>query len=65
MYGRSRVNIKVEPSLNFTFTRGLSNITSILFTRENLHAYARKNYLTVEIHPKVDRRYGIGCGFNL
>ena len=36
MYGRSRVKVKVEPSLNFTFRRGLSYNTSInLFTREN------------------------------
>ena len=34
MHGsRSRVNAKVEPRSTFTFTRGLSYITSILFTR--------------------------------
>ena len=33
MYGTLRVNAKVEPRLTLTFTRGLSYITSILFTR--------------------------------
>ena len=33
MYGRSRVNVKVEPRSTFTFTRGLSYIASISFTR--------------------------------
>ena len=33
MYERSRVNVKVEPRSTFTFTRGLSYIASILFTR--------------------------------
>ena len=33
MYGRSRVNVKVEPRLTFTFTRGLSYIASVLSTR--------------------------------
>ena len=46
MYGRSRVNGKVEPRSTFTFTRVLSYITSIF-----LRAYARENYATVEIHP--------------
>ena len=32
MYGRSRVSVKVERGLTFTFTRGLSNIASISFT---------------------------------
>ena len=31
MYGRSRVNVKVEPRLPFTFTRGLSYIGANLF----------------------------------
>ena len=33
MYGRSRVNVKVEPRSTFTFMRDLSNIVSVLFTR--------------------------------
>ena len=35
MYGRSRVNLKVEPRSTFTFTRGLSYIASSSFTRVN------------------------------
>jgi len=35
MYGRSRVNIKVEPRSTFAFTRGLSYIASISFTHVN------------------------------
>ena len=35
MYGRSRVNVKVEPRSTFTFTRGLSYIASSSFTRVN------------------------------
>ena len=33
MYGRSRVTVKVEPRSTFTFTRSLSYIASISFTR--------------------------------
>ena len=35
MYERPQVNAKVEPRSTFTFTRGLSYIASILFTRVN------------------------------
>ena len=35
IYGRSRINVKVEPRSTFTFTRGLSYIASISFTRVN------------------------------
>ena len=35
LYGRSRVYVKVEPRSTFTFTRGLSYITSISFTHVN------------------------------
>ena len=35
MYGRSRVNVKVEPRSNFTLTPGLSYIASSSFTRVN------------------------------
>ena len=31
--GRSRINVKVETRSTFTFTRGLSYIATILFTR--------------------------------
>ena len=36
MYGRSRINVKVEPRSSFTFTSVLSYIASILFTRVKL-----------------------------
>ena len=32
MYGRPRVNLKVESRSTFSFMRGLSNVVSILFT---------------------------------
>ena len=48
MYGRSCVNVKVEPRLTFTCTRGLSY--NALFY---LRAFARKKYATVEINPNV------------
>ena len=35
MYGRSRVNVKVEHHSTFTFTRGLSYMASFSFTRVN------------------------------
>ena len=35
MNERPKVNAKVEPRSTFTFTRGLSYIASILFTRVN------------------------------
>ena len=35
IYGRSRINVKVEPRSTFTFTRGLSYIAFISFTRVN------------------------------
>ena len=56
MYGRSRVNVKVEPRSTFTFPRRLSYIASISFTRLLLRAFVRKNYATVEINPKKDKK---------
>ena len=52
LYGRSRVYVKVEPRLNFTFTSSLSYIAS-----NHLRTFALKNYATVEINPK--RRLGM------
>ena len=43
MYGRSRVHVRVEPRSTLTLTRGL-------LRAENLRAYARINYASVEIH---------------
>ena len=51
IYGRSRVKVKVEPRLTFTFTRGLSYIASILLTDVNFTCVAWKNYARVEINP--------------
>ena len=47
MYGRSHVNVKVEPRSICTFTGGLLYIVSISFTRVNF----TKNYAPVEINP--------------
>ena len=59
MYEKPRVNVKVERGSTFTFTRGSSYITSILIyarkASSSLRPYARKNYATVEIHPKTER----------
>ena len=48
MYGRSRINVKVEPHSIFMFTRCLSYIVSISFTHLNFS----KNYTAVEIPLK-------------
>ena len=40
IYGRSRVKVKVEPRLTFTFTSGLSYIASILLTDVNFTCVA-------------------------
>ena len=45
MYGQSRVSVKVERGLTFTFTRSLSYIASISFMHVRL-----KNYVTVQIN---------------
>ena len=50
VYERPRVNVKLERGSTLTFTRDLSNIVSVLYTRVNLRAYARKNYTTVVIN---------------
>ena len=52
MYGRSRVNVKVEPRSTFTFTCSLSYIASISFTHVNFACVRTENYATVEIKPK-------------
>ena len=54
MYERPRVNVKLERGSTLTFMRDLSNIVSVLYTRVNLRAYARKNYTTVVINLKTD-----------
>ena len=54
MYERPRVNVKLERGSTLTFTRDLSNIVSVLYTRVNLRAYARKSYTTVVINLKTD-----------
>ena len=51
MYGRSDVNVKVERSSTFTFTRGFSYIVSILFT----HVKPVKVY--VRTHVKITRQW--------
>ena len=56
MYGRSGVNVKVEPRSTLPL-RAACHTSPLFYLRAKiLHAYARKNYLTVEIHPNIDRR---------
>ena len=51
MYGRSRVNFKVELRSTYTFVRSLSYIASILFTgvKFTSRTYSRENYAVVEV----------------
>ena len=42
MYGRSRVNVKVEPRSSFMFKRGLSYIASVSFTHANFTCVCRE-----------------------
>ena len=49
MYARSDVNVKVERSSTFTFTRGFSHIVSILFT----HVKPAKVYVRTYAHEKL------------
>ena len=51
MYGRSRVSVKVERGSTFTFTRGVSYITSISFTHVKFTCVRKENYVTVQINP--------------
>ena len=46
---KGRVNVKVELGSSFILTSNLPYMTSILFAHVKFHAYARKNYMTVEI----------------
>lgn len=46
---RSHVNIKVEPQSTVLFMQNTLYIASTLFIAKILHAYTRKNYVTVEI----------------
>ena len=62
MYGRSCINVKVEPRSTSAFTDGLSYIVSVLFTHVKFNVF----YLTVEIHlktghifPRVNGRTGL------
>ena len=52
MYRRSCINVKVEPRSPFTFTRGLSYIASISFTRGKI-TRQWKSTLTVNFHCRV------------
>ena len=44
MYGRSPVNVKVEPRSTLTFTWGISYIASISFTRVNFTCIRTEKY---------------------
>ena len=57
MYGKSRVNVKVEPRSTFTFTRGLLFTVSISFTpvkctcvrAEKFENWASKKYQSLSL----------------
>ena len=55
MYERLRANVKVEPRSTFTFTHGLSYISSILFTRVitcvRAHGKVTRQWKSVEYSP--------------
>ena len=66
MYERSRVNVKVEPHSTSRLSSTLNlYLASISFTRVKpvyVRVHARKNYATVEIHPKAGvRKAGFDC----
>ena len=48
MYGRSHVNVNVETPSTFTFTRDLSHVASVSFTRVNFTCVCG----TVKINPQ-------------
>ena len=49
MYGKSRVNVKVERGSTFTFTRELTYVVSILFT------HVKPLKVNVRTHVKITR----------
>ena len=57
MYERSRVSVKVEPRSTFTFTPRENDLAhsllvySLYFIHCLFFIYARKHYVTVDIHP--------------
>ena len=53
MYGKPRLNVKVERVSTVTFARELPYTDSISF-----RAYAEKNYATVEIYLHSNATYG-------
>ena len=55
MSGRSRVNVKVEPRLTFTFVHGLSYIASISFTRVHFTCVLTQEVRDGENQPLVKR----------
>lgn len=58
MYGKPRLNVKVERVSTVTFARELPYTDSISFRAQNLRAYAEKNYATVEIYLHSNATYG-------
>ena len=63
MYGRSRVNVKVEPRSTFTFTRGLSYTASILFTSVNFTCVPKEK-LRYSGNPTLSRPCKICLSFS-
>ena len=52
MYGRSLVSVKVETPSTLTFTRDLSHIASILFTREKFTCVGKRKLLEFSLFQK-------------
>ena len=55
MYGRSRVSMKVERGLTFTFTRGLSYIASISFMHVRLTCVGTEKLRNIANQPLLSR----------
>ena len=54
MYGMALEYVKDEPRSTFTFTRGLSYIASISFTRViNIEAMYRGSFVNEEVEPRA------------
>ena len=49
--GRSRINVKVETRSTFTLRVAFHTLPLFYLRAQNLRAYARKNYATVETSP--------------
>ena len=55
MYGKSRVNLKVERDSTFFFSRVFASIYFISASKIYVHTHVN-DYATVEIHPNVSHK---------